>query len=266
VAEFLLEAGSRAAPLSAREIAAAVGTSDATVVRTARTLGYQSLRELKRALASNGDDTGLSARLEATIDSSPSPFDLLTDAVDRQRTALDNLVNRVSPSMFGQATAVLSEATHIWWCGTGPSAELANYAAFLCRRLGRAAGALTHAGADHADELLDLQPHHAVVLLAYGRVHRYVRVLLDHADTVGAQVVLITDTLNPRSTTPLAAQLNAGRGAPGHYATHGPTIVLLEALVLAVAAADPVRAAAALDTLNDLRQSIAGRRIDVDPH
>src|SRR6476660_3356354 len=51
VAEFLIEAGSKAAPMSAREIATAVGTSDATVVRAAKSLGFPSLRELRRSLA-----------------------------------------------------------------------------------------------------------------------------------------------------------------------------------------------------------------------
>ena len=42
-------------------------------------------------------------------------------------------------------------------------------------------------------------------------------------------VVLVTDTLSRRLTSPVAARLNAGRGAPSLFATHGPTIVLLEA-------------------------------------
>ena len=39
VAEYLLGLGSRAAAMSAREVASATGTSDATVVRTAQSLG-----------------------------------------------------------------------------------------------------------------------------------------------------------------------------------------------------------------------------------
>ena len=116
-----------------------------------------------------------------------------------------------------------------------------------------------------ADELLGLRADHAVVVLAYGRVHPYVRVLLQRAGELGAHVVLITDTLGRRLTPSVAVQLTAGRGAPGLFATHGPTIVLVEALVLAVAAADPDRSAESVATLNDLRQSLAGKRLDVDP-
>ena len=265
VAEYLVQVGPRAAPMSAQEIAAAVGTSDATVVRTARTLGYANLRELRQALADDTDETDLSARLKATIGESPSAHDVLVTAVDRHLEALNTLLRRVSAADFDEAAAVLADAAQIWWCGTGPSAHLAGYAAFLCRRLGRSSGAFTHAGTDHADELLSVRADHAVVILAYGRVHPYVRVLLQRAADVGAQVVLITDTLGRRIASPLAAQLNAGRGTPGLFATHGPTIVLLEALVLATAAADPARSETALATLNDLRRSLAGKRLDVDP-
>jgi DNA-binding MurR/RpiR family transcriptional regulator len=153
----------------------------------------------------------------------------------------------------------------VWWCGIGPSASLASYAAFLCRRLGKSSGALTHAGTDHADELLALREREAAVVLAYGRVHPYVRVLLDRAAAVGVDVVLVSDAGKARVDTPVAVQLDAGRGSPGLFATHGPTIVLIEALVLAIAADQPERATESLTTLNELRRSIAGRRVDVDP-
>ncbi len=251
--------------MSAQEIAAAAGTSDATVVRTATSLGYPSLRELRRSLADDTDDTDLSARLGATIGGSRSAHDVLATAADRQLKALDTLLRRVSPADFDKAAAVIADAAHVWWCGTGPSAHLAQYAAFLCRRLGTPSGSFTHAGTDHADELLALKPKHAVVVLAYGRIHPYVRVLLQHAARVDAKVVLVTDTMNPGTASPIAARLNAGRGTPGLFATHGPTVVLLEALVLATAAANPRGSKSALTTLNSLREGIAGKPVDVDP-
>jgi DNA-binding MurR/RpiR family transcriptional regulator len=265
VAEYLIDAGARAAALSAQEIATAVGTSDATVVRTAKSLGYASLRELRRALAEEADDADLSARLHATIGETDSPHDVLAAAVDQQVRALHTLLRHVSSDEFDDAADLLAGASHIWWCGTGPSAHLAGYAAFLCRRLGRPAGALTHAGADHADELLALQPGHAVVVLAYGRVHPYVRVLLERVEDLAVPAVLITDAAPRSISTSVAVELHAGRGVPGLFATHGPTIVLLEALVLAVAASDRKRAEEALSTLNRLRRAIAGKRLDVDP-
>jgi DNA-binding MurR/RpiR family transcriptional regulator len=263
VVDVLIDKGARVAALSAKEIAAEANTSDATVVRAVRSLGFESLRQLRRALTSEPVEPGLTQRFEATIAGTAAAHDVLATAADRQRSALDALLRRVPASAFDAAVATLVDAKRVWWSGIGPSAHLAEYAAFLCRRLGKLAGAMTHAGTNHADELLSLEARHAVVVLAYGRIHPHVRVLLDHAERVGASSVLVTDSA-PR-TLPTTVQLDAGRGSPGLFASHGPTIVLVEALVLALAAADPQRSDASLGMLNELRRELAGRRLDVDP-
>src|SRR4030081_1967602 len=120
--------------MSAQEIARAAGTSDATVIRTAKTLGYASLRELRQALAED-EETDLSARLQATIGDSPSAHDLLVNVMDRHLEAPNTLLTRVPAHEFDVGASILADAAYIWWCGTGPSAHLASYAAFLCRRL-----------------------------------------------------------------------------------------------------------------------------------
>jgi hypothetical protein len=61
----------------------------------------------------------------------------------------------------------------------------------------------------------------------------------------------------------VATFLACGRGTPGLFSSHGTTLVLIEALVLGLAAADPDRAEASLAELNDLRAAVAGRRRDV---
>jgi len=265
VIEFLLSIGAPAAVMSAQQIAQASGTSDATVVRAAKSLGYETLRDLRLAIAEESGDVDLPARLRATIANAPTQDNFLGAAVERQLGALDALVNRVASRDFTRAAHTLAKAPRVWWSGTGPSGFLAGYAAFLCNRLGIAAGAFTHAGAEHADELVSVRRHDAIVVLAYGRIHAYVRVLLDHAADAGAKTIIITDTATPRSPHTKAIQLNAGRGAPGLFATHGATIVLIEALVLAASAEQPQRATASLETLNELRAALAGRRVDVDP-
>ena len=102
--------------MSAREIARAVGTSDATVVRTAKTLGYVSLRQLRQALAED-EEADLSTRLQATIGDSPSAHDVLATAIDRHLEALNTLVRRVPAADFDDAARILSEAAYIWWSG-----------------------------------------------------------------------------------------------------------------------------------------------------
>lgn len=265
VAEFVASAGPKAAAMSAREIAVATGTSDATVIRAARSLGFASFRDLRRYLAGQTDEVPLAERLRASLDATADPDSELRASITRQRQALDRLDQAIPDEEFHRANQVIADAPHLWWSGVGPSAHLAAYGAFLFRRLGKDSGTLTHAGLDGADELLSLQAGHTVVVLAYGRLHRHVRVLLDHAKSIQAHVVLVTDTVSPSEQWPIAARLVAGRGPKATFASHATTIVVIEALALAMAAAQPSRAKASVDQLNALRQAIIGRPLQVDP-
>jgi DNA-binding MurR/RpiR family transcriptional regulator len=263
VAEYLLALGPRAAAMSASEVASATGTSDATVVRTAQSLGFEGFRELKRVLAGQVDVSPLNERLRATLSSTPDPDDELQVACERQRLALDALVGGITKSQFHAANRVIDQADHVWWSGIGPSAFLAEYGAFLFRRLGQPSGALTHSGFENADELLSLRRGDAVVVLAYGRLHRHVRVLLERAAEEGVEVVLITDSLVVRDEWPIAVRLASGRGPAGMFSSHGTTILVIEALALALAAAHPDLAQESVDRLNQLRSEIAGRPFEV---
>jgi DNA-binding MurR/RpiR family transcriptional regulator len=134
----------------------------------------------------------------------------------------------------------------------------------LTQRLGQPTAALVHTGASFADELLSLAPGDAVVVFAYGRPQSHVDVLLERAHQLGIAVVLVTDALGRRYGRKVHTTLASGRGRPGLFASHGTTVVLIEALVIAVASADRDHAEQALNTLNDLRAALLGRRADVD--
>jgi DNA-binding MurR/RpiR family transcriptional regulator len=101
-------------------------------------------------------------------------------------------------------------------------------------------------------------------VFAYGRLQPHVRVLLDHAATLEIPVVLMTDTLGRKLDNSVDVTLQCGRGTPGLFASHATTLVVVEALVLAIAAIDQAGSEASLARLNELRAALAGRRIDVD--
>jgi DNA-binding MurR/RpiR family transcriptional regulator len=249
--------------LSAAALAEQLGTSDATVVRTAKSLGYSGLAELRRALATQGNNPPLDERLRRTLEQT-SGNDLFASVIRGQLSALETLTNNVSPQVFQDAAAILAGSDRVVWRGVGPSAHLAGYGQMLTERIGKPSSALVHTGTSFADELLTLAPDDAVVVLAYGRLQSHVRVLLDRARTLDTPVVLITDNLGRKLGGDVDAVIESGRGTPGRFASHGTTLVVIEALVLAVAAADRAKSDASLTTLNELRAALAGRRIDVD--
>jgi DNA-binding MurR/RpiR family transcriptional regulator len=263
VAEQLLDLGPEATLLSAAALAEQLGTSDATVVRTAKAMGYSGLGELRQALAAQGVNPPPGVRLRHTLDHM-SGEELFAATITSHLGALDALVQNVSPQTFQSAVEVLSSKQRVVWRGVGPSAHLAAYGQVLTERIGTPSRALVHTGTSFADELLTLAPDDAVVVFAYGRLQSHVRVLLERADELSVPVVLITDTLGRKVGTTVHTTLQSGRGTPGLFASHGTTLVLIEALVLGIAAADRAKADVSLTTLNELRAALVGRRMDVD--
>ena len=263
VAEFLVDLGPEATLLSAAALAKQLGTSDATVVRTAKSLGYSGLAEMRRALAAPNDSPPLRERLRRTLDQAPGD-QLLTSAIRNHVAALETLTRNVSTQAFQDAVGVLASSDRVVWRGVGPSAALANYGQLIAQRIGKPSSALVHTGTSFADELLSLEPNDAIVVFAYGRLQTHVHVLLEHAKTLDVPVVLITDTLARRLADSVDVTLQCGRGTPGLFASHATTLVVVEALILAIAATDQTESEASLARLNELRASLAGRRIDVD--
>jgi DNA-binding MurR/RpiR family transcriptional regulator len=263
VAELLLDLGPEATLLSAAALAEQLGTSDATVVRTAKSLGYSGLAELRRALAAYGDNPPLRERLRRTLEQTPGD-ELFASAIRNHLAAIESLTHKVSPEAFQNAVAILAGRDRVVWRGVGPSAHLAAYGQLITQRIGKPSSALVHTGTSFADELLTLAPTDALVVFAYGRLQTHVRVLLEHAASLTIPVVLVTDTLGRKLGAEVTTTLECGRGAPGLFASHGTTLVVVEALVLAIASTHRPEAEASLTELNELRAALAGRRVDVD--
>jgi DNA-binding MurR/RpiR family transcriptional regulator len=253
VAEHLV--GSRRAALaeSASAIAAELGVSDATVVRTAQALGYTGLPELRRNLARQEDDVTLSERLQRSLTGTET--DMLSNSIDSLLASVDVLMRQVSGPRFEHAVEILGGAEQLLWSGIGPSAALVAYASMLARRLGRPSLALTQPGRAAADDLLNVTSSSAVVVLTYGRLQRHAEALLGRAEDFAAPVVLITDVLGQQLEDRVAETLVCWRGAPGLFSSHAPTMVLLEALLMGIARQDSDRAEGSLAELERLRSS-----------
>jgi DNA-binding MurR/RpiR family transcriptional regulator len=263
VALSLADLGPEAALLTAAALAEQLGTSDATVVRTAKSLGYSGLADLRRALTMQSENPPLRERLRRTLEQTPSD-DPLSSAVRNHLSELESLGRNVSPAAFLGAVSLLADSNRIVWRGVGPSAALANYGQLIAQRVGKLSTTFVHTGTSFADELLTLQPNDCLVLFAYGRLQRHVDVLLEQATSIGVPIVLVTDVLARRVEGSVDVILRCGRGIPGLFASHGTTLVVVEALVLAIAATNRSEAETSLTRLNELRASLMGRRIDVD--
>lgn len=242
---------------SAAEIAEKAGTSDATVVRTARSLGFDGLSSLREAILADLTGGGPEGRLKRTLeDLGGDPEGALGHVLKAHRESLDVMASPEFSEAFKRMVQLLFSARRRFIFGIGPSGSVAEYASLQFNRLGLPTTALSDSGIGLADQLLGLGEGDVVLMIAYAPVYREISVVLDHAEASGAQVALISDSLAPFIRKRVVEILPVPRGRADHLSLHGATMVLIEAMIVALAARDRDAALASLAKFGALRGAV----------
>lgn len=196
ISEYLLLNPDEVLSSSAVRIAKATGTSDASVIRTIKGLGYQGLRELKdeflESVLRRRSSAATLGHNIASIQTDRNPaekmLDNSVDIIDAFRQGFDH-------EAFAQCIDAVSRAHRIFTFGLGPGSMVAGFLAIHLKRVGFDAEALMNTGYRLADDLLPLTSSDCVVLIAPYHQTTEVEVIVDHAQSVGATVVLVTEAL-----------------------------------------------------------------------
>jgi DNA-binding MurR/RpiR family transcriptional regulator len=243
---------------SAAQIGEMASTSDATVVRTARSLGFDSLSKLREVLLAELTGTPSPAkRLEHTLDATGAGGQgALSHVIGIHESVLDVLKRPDFSQRFGNAVEILSKGRRRHIFGIGPSGAMADYAALQFNRIGLSASAMSVSGIGLADRLLWIEPGDAILMMAYAPLYREVTVVLKEAQRQGVPVVLISDNLGALIADQIAEFLPVPRGKADHLAMHGGTMVLIEAMIIGLASRHREAAIDNLDRLSALRGAL----------
>lgn len=243
---------------SAAEIATMAGASDATVVRTARALGFDGLSALREALLTEITRTPTpGGRLQRTLaEAGDGPAAALNHVIAIHEQALAMLKRADMAPRFARAVDILGDAARRHVFGIGPSGALARYAALQLNRIGLPTGTLSDAGVTLADGLLSLATGDAILMIAYAPLYREVSVVLAEARKRTVPVVLLSDSLGPFVSDLIAEALPVPRGRADHLSMHAGTMVMIEATIVALASRRPDVALASLERLNQARSTI----------
>ncbi len=219
VIDYLARNREMALLASAADMARQIGISDATVIRTARKLGFSGLEELRRGLA--GDlrrDLTLSERIENDLRHTGGGVSgAVAQTVETLRATLDAMMT-IPAEDLERAIDMLTGARRVQVFGIGPSGHLASYFAAQLTRLGGDARPLRQTGLQMADDLIGLRTGDAVLALAYDRPYREITALVDRAITLRLPVILLT------SPGPVLPDSRAGPQDAGcaEYRAQGP--------------------------------------------
>lgn len=267
VATFLMENPHRAAVASASEIAREAATSDATVIRVAQSLGYAGLPELRRGVseewASRSDSEQiLKERVSLVSDDPRSMLDVVfNDAIDilsETRASLDQ-------EDFAGSVKALANAQRIVIFGIGRAGALAEYMTTGLTRIGCMVTCETHSGFRLADTLAGISSDDVVLVLAPILHAREIDVVLECAYNVGATRILASELLGEKLRESVDHVLSTASSRRRTANDSVGLIVLLDALLLGVAAANQDRALRSWAAINQLRATLTGGTNDL-PH
>ncbi len=247
---------------TAVELAAMVGTSDATVVRTAKALGFSGLVELKRVIAASMGEAPSHARnLHRALASVEADREGAIDLVlGHQARLIAQLSTGTMRAALSKAVQCLHMAPRVVVFGSGTSGLVAAHAARMMARHGRRTLLLDASGIDLAEQMLSLNSDDALLMIFFGRSYPEAEVALEEARNRLVPVVMITGV----KEGPLAKQadvvVEVRRDGPDGAPLHGAVLTALEAIVMALASIEENRALDTLDRLQTLRERIVRRR------
>jgi DNA-binding MurR/RpiR family transcriptional regulator len=265
VARVLLDAREDVLVASAASLAVKAQTSDATVVRTVKSLGFSGMDELRRLLAAElKQSLSIASRLTGTLREVGTDLHAALNAtLDIHAEAIERLRRDITPDLFRRTVQIIVSAKRVVIFGIGPSSAVASYFASQLRRFGRRALCLTHTGLLFADELRQLSKGDVLIVMAYSHVYRELDVLLNEADRHGVKKVLLTDSLGSKLRRRVDIVLPVPRGRADTLSMHTATLGLIEALLVGMATKKPATTIRSLESLNILRKEIAGEALDI---
>ncbi|WP_189929330.1 MurR/RpiR family transcriptional regulator [Streptomyces sulfonofaciens] len=259
VARYLVAAAPQDVMLAAAgDIARRTGTSDATVVRTARRLGYAGLPDLKNSLGAHlgaGGAPQISTRLEIS-QASKDLADASSAVVDDARERIRRFGAGLDVARLTEALRLIVSAGEVFCYGWGSNELSARYLALKLNRAGKRSRACGTTGFTLADELLTLTPQHAAVVFAPGRALPDLRLLIAHAKAMGIGVVLVTERLDQEIVDMVDVVLSDESSPGGLTAEPLCAMLLADMLVLAAMSVGKEPAVDTYALLTRLRQEI----------
>lgn len=255
ILEVLLSHPTEASYLPAAEVTASAGVHAASATKLAQKLGYSGYPELRRSLQHDLLEGSTPAdRVQRRLEHAGTGS-LLDALVTDETAALRDLPRQVAQDDLDRAAALVVEAGHRYLLAHGNASVLADLLERRLSRFGLPATALPSSGRGMAEQLVGLRPEDVVVAFAFLRTPPHFLQLADHCRSVGASLILVTDTLAAELGDQASVVLSGARGSGREFQSLTVPMAITNALVLTVARCAPERTTDALARLEKLLAS-----------
>ncbi|QRP43291.1 MurR/RpiR family transcriptional regulator [Amycolatopsis sp. FDAARGOS 1241] len=261
VADYLMRHQQAILLSTAGDLGTLSGTSDATVVRAVKALGYSGLPELKREVGKQVvGDTNPATRLRERIEQAGGdPAALLDQVLTESVERLTETRRLLTTPEFAAAVDLLDDAEEVLGYGLGPSELPMQYLVTRLHRLGRRAWSTSATGFRLADDLVRLTAGDLVVLNVPDRVLHDIKTLVEHAREIGARVLLITNSTRPALAGRVDVTLTAVQSLSGLSHDGLGASLVVDCLLAGLARKDPAAVSQRTDLLVALRTALVPR-------
>jgi DNA-binding MurR/RpiR family transcriptional regulator len=254
IADFFRRNMDEAAFLSAGEIAQRLEISEATMVRFARTVGFDSYPALREALLSNyRQRMSHSARLRGRLNDLRKAGDIFEQLVASEIDYLTEALQSLDRDAFNATVELLRSHQRIFVFGLGPSVSLVDQLQIRLMRTGRQVIPLSTSGQEFLEPLMLMGSEDLLIAIGFFNMTPALQLVLDYANAHHTPVVLVTDTLGPLVGNKANVVLAARRGPVSVFHSLTVPMTIINAVLLALSSADQENVMACLDRLDQLR-------------
>jgi DNA-binding MurR/RpiR family transcriptional regulator len=254
IADFMRGSQDEAAFLSAAEIAEQLELSEATLVRFARTLGFESYPALREALQDDFRHRMThSARLRSRLDDLREGGDIFERLVASEIDYLTEALHTVDRQALDAAVELLRGHQRVFVFGLGPSVSLVELLQIRLTRAARTVIPLNTSGQEILEPLLLMRSDDLLIVIGFFNLTPALQMVLDYANRQGTPVILVTDMLGPLVGDKADVVLAARRGPVSAFHSLTVPMTVINAMLLALSSADQENVMSHLDKLDRLR-------------
>jgi len=195
IAQFLLTRFDEAVFLTAAGLAKRIGTSEASVVRFARSLGYGGFPEFREDLQVHfREKVRPIDRMERGPGIPRKPEAILDRVIEQAQNNIRETRKQLDASALEAAARALAGATARYVLGLNASVSVAELLGHHLRKMLPNVRVLTEGGPILFDETLSVGAGDAVVAFSYPRYAKWTGEVVRHAKTRKATTIAVTDS------------------------------------------------------------------------
>jgi DNA-binding MurR/RpiR family transcriptional regulator len=257
IANYLDQNQDEAAFLSAGEIAERLDLSEATMVRFARTIGFENYPNMRVALQENfRKRLTHSARLRSRLEDLHNGGDIFERLVASEIDYLTEALRTLDCNALNAAVELINKHERIFVFGLGPSISLVDLLEIRLTRSARHVIPLRTSGREVLEPLLLMNKDDLLIAIGFFNMTPSLQMVLEYANQQHTPVILLTDTLGPMIGSQASVILSARRGPVSEFHSLTVPMTIVNALLLALSSVDQEKVMPSLDKLDQLRDRL----------